>query len=56
MEKYEDICRGILRAIEKNETYTRLMSGNENPTLDDGINMLTLLSVIHDDLKLVVEG
>lgn len=56
MEKYEDVCKGILKAIENHTTYTTLMSCNDRPTIEDGENLLVLLSVIHDELKYVVRG
>ncbi len=51
MDKYKELCELVVKTIETHETYTRLMGSNDDPTLDDGINLLTLVSVIHDDLK-----
>lgn len=53
---YKDLCMAILKVIENDSTYTRLMGGNDDPTIDDGSNLLCLLSVIHDELKLILTG
>lgn len=55
-DAYEDLCKAILKSIQSNRAYIKLMSCNEDPTIDDGISLLTLLSVIHDELKLLING
>lgn len=56
MEAIVDVAKGCYKAISEHETYKRLMSGNDRPTVQDGENLLVLLSVVHDELKTVLEA
>ena len=47
----------LLEKIENHPTFKRLMGCNDRPTVQDGENLLVLLSVVRDDLKgLIKEG
>lgn len=54
MEAIVDVAKGCYNAIHGHETFKKLMACNNRPTVGDGENLLVLLSVIHDELKTVL--